>query len=165
MSETPTYLVDASVALKWLLRLDDEPFQEVADQVLRDYAAGLVSLSVLAHTPWEIGHALTRAVRRGRLTSEAADEALRRFDRWRIPSVADTNASRSRALAAALEHGCSFYDGAYLAPPSYCAGHSFMPTTASAASWLAACCSSSGSKTTDQVPGGWYNAPGGHTLP
>lgn len=90
MSEASGYVLDASVALKWLLRLDDEPFQEVADRVLRDYAAGSVALSIVAHTPWEIGHALTRAVRRGRLTPADADGALQRFDRWRIQPVADT---------------------------------------------------------------------------
>jgi len=39
MSDTSSYVVDASIVLKWLFRLDDEPFQEAVDPLLRDFAA------------------------------------------------------------------------------------------------------------------------------
>jgi predicted nucleic acid-binding protein len=97
MIEQPRYVLDASVGLKWLLRLDDEPHQEVADQVLRDYAAGATDLTILPHTVYEIGHALTRAVRRERITADQALQAIRTFDAWDITPVLEYQHFRRRA--------------------------------------------------------------------
>jgi predicted nucleic acid-binding protein len=111
----PGYVLDASVALKWVMRLDDEPFHEVADQVLRDYAADRIGLSIMPHTPFEIGHALTRAVRRGRIGEPAAHQAIELFSYWRIGVVEDILNIRHHALELAGQYGCSFYDATYLA--------------------------------------------------
>src|SRR5437870_1639470 len=115
MTEVPRYVLDASVGLKWLLRLDDEPHQEVADQVLRDYAAARIELMILSHTPYEMAHALTRAVRRERITQEQASTAIRTFDEWSIPRAQDYQHFRLRGLELALNYGCGLYDGTYLA--------------------------------------------------
>jgi predicted nucleic acid-binding protein len=111
----PGYVVDASVGLKWLLKLDDEPHHQIADQILLDYTAGAVWLNTVLHTPWEVGNALTSAIRRERLTHDQAVAAMQMFEFWNIPPVGDFPDYRLRSIDLALEYGCSFYDASYLA--------------------------------------------------
>lgn len=109
----PTYVVDASVALKWAVRTD-EPFIEQADLLLDDYQSGTISLIGPAHLPSEFGHGLVRAVRMGRLGLDSAQEQMRHFLGLHLTVVADGDLFPA-AIALAQAIGCSFYDALYVA--------------------------------------------------
>jgi predicted nucleic acid-binding protein len=110
----PGYVVDASIAIKWLLPLDDEPHCDLALGVLRDSSAGQVSLLAPEHLPYEIGHALRRAARRERVSEDRGRRLLEEFQSWALPLVGDRRL-RMRAWELSGRYGCSFYDGTYLA--------------------------------------------------
>jgi predicted nucleic acid-binding protein len=70
------YVLDASVAAKWLLPSDRETFVPEALQILSDYADGKTDL-VVPDLFWpEIGNILSKAIRFGRIQPDAADKAL-----------------------------------------------------------------------------------------
>ncbi|MBI4499186.1 MAG: hypothetical protein HY689_14950, partial [Chloroflexi bacterium] len=58
MAERPTYVVDASVATKWVLQLPDEAHTQLATTVRRDFEEGRTRLIAPDHLRAEIGHAL-----------------------------------------------------------------------------------------------------------
>jgi predicted nucleic acid-binding protein len=114
MVDVPAFIIDASVAVKWILQLADEPFVDIASSILDDYQAHRIRLFAPAVINYEIGDALLRAVRRGRVTSTQARAGLEGFYDLRVPKT-----SSRRLLARGWDistlYGCSFYDGAYLA--------------------------------------------------
>lgn len=114
MAEIARYVIDASVAVKWLLRLRDEPFTEQADAVLADYRDGRIELLAPEHIRSEVGHALRRATRRQRITQHHGRAALERFYAWRIPAVGD-DALQLGGWDYCHRFSCSYYDGLYLA--------------------------------------------------
>jgi hypothetical protein len=69
MTEVRGYVLDASLAVKWLIKSDDEPFLEQADRVNRDYQDGLIN----SGSPRARGTALTSASRAGRSVLHADD--------------------------------------------------------------------------------------------
>lgn len=114
MAERPRYVLDASVALKWLLRLDDESHLAEADAVLTDYQEARIGLLTPNHLRYEVGHGLRRAVIRERLSWDAGRAALEWFSALRLPTMHhDTLLLQGWDLSRA--HGCSFYDAVYLA--------------------------------------------------
>ncbi len=66
------YVLDSSVALKWVLPESDSP---KALQLCDDFRTGAHTLLAPDIFPVEVGHALTRAERQGRLTPPAAEYA------------------------------------------------------------------------------------------
>jgi predicted nucleic acid-binding protein len=108
------YVVDASIAIQWLLPLDDEPHSDAALGVLRDSSAGRISLIAPEHLPYEIGHALRRAVRRGRVSEDRGGRLLEEFHAWGVPLIGERRL-RSRAWDLSGIYGCSFYDATFLA--------------------------------------------------
>lgn len=100
-----TIVIDASVAVKWVL---DEPRTEAA-LTLRDR-------QLIAPALWlaEAANALWRHVRLGELTS---DEALARLSELEVAPVASTPIEPyvSKALALAVEANHPVYDCVYLA--------------------------------------------------
>lgn len=110
----PVYVIDASVALKWVLRLPDEPHLDFADRLQDDYAHDRVSLVAPGPLAYEVGHALLRAVRRGRITADEGRQALDTLAEWRIRRL-DAIYQRRDEWVLALAYGCSYYDAHYLA--------------------------------------------------
>lgn len=111
-SSVPLYVVDASVAVKWVLR--DEPDTQPADALLADFREGRVQLVAPVHLCYEVPSAVCNAVRSRRLSSIEGRVAVDDFLSWKVPTVDD-----SELIAAgydqALRFGCSLYDGTYLA--------------------------------------------------
>jgi predicted nucleic acid-binding protein len=113
MTEVPGYVLDASIAVKWLIKSDDEPHLEQADRINRDYQNGLINLVSPSVLNYEVGHALTRATRRERITAPQAQALYERFLSWQLPTVYDDQMVMS-ALALASIARTSFYDSSYL---------------------------------------------------
>ncbi|MGH2457585.1 MAG: type II toxin-antitoxin system VapC family toxin [Chloroflexota bacterium] len=114
MAEVRRYILDASVATKWLLRLADEPHSEHAALVLEAYQQDRVHLLAPEHINYEIGHALHRAVRRDRITAEQGRSLLSLFYSLQVPTTTNSEILL-HAWTVADRFGCSFYDGVYLA--------------------------------------------------
>jgi len=112
--EAASYVLDASIAAKWLIGRPDEPFLEQAYQVLRDYEDNLVQLVAPSLIRFELGHALRRAAIRERISWEVAQLGLRRFLALPLQTI-DTDDLLSAGLAMSGRYLCSFYDGLYLA--------------------------------------------------
>ncbi len=106
--EQPTYILDTSVAVKWLLR-SDEPYLEQSDAVVRDYQANRIDLLAPIHLTYEIGQALVRAVRRDRITEEDAQDQLQTFLALEIALVTQRSIVTG-AISDALRFGCSLVE-------------------------------------------------------
>jgi predicted nucleic acid-binding protein len=70
------YILDASVAAKWFLPPDDETFVKESLDLLNGYSRGTVRLTVPDLFWTEFGNILWRSARVGRISIEAAEEAL-----------------------------------------------------------------------------------------
>lgn len=70
------YVLDASVAAKWFLPPTHEAQQEQALQLLQDYAAGDIRLSVPDLFWPEIGNIFWKASLMGRISGESATQAI-----------------------------------------------------------------------------------------
>jgi predicted nucleic acid-binding protein len=114
LPQSPGFVVDATVALKWFLRLPDEPHVSEAVQLLEDYEVGRVGLVAPTCIRYEVGHALTRAWRRGRIDFPTAREALLAFVDLAIPALYD-RALLATAAELSRTYGISFYDATYVA--------------------------------------------------
>jgi predicted nucleic acid-binding protein len=110
----PTYVVDASVAVKWLLQTDEEEDLEKAAEVQRDYSDGRINLVAPSILPYEIGQALVRAVRRNRVDADTSEGLFEQFLNWEIPLVGDHSLLQA-ARRSAFTYGGSFYDNTYMA--------------------------------------------------
>lgn len=111
-SSVPLYVVDASVAAKWLL--PDEPDAELAVVVLADFREGRTALIAPNHLRYEVPSAVRAAYRTRRLTLPASRTAISQFLFWQVPTVDDASLIEA-GYEQALRFGCSFYDGVYLA--------------------------------------------------
>lgn len=79
MPEVPGYVLDATIAVKWLIKSEDEPYREQADLVDEDRREGRINLVAPTVLNYEVGHALTRAVRRERVSPAQGREVYLRF--------------------------------------------------------------------------------------
>lgn len=108
-----SYVLDASVAVKWFLGEPDETLREPALAVLESYRAGEVELLVPELFCTEFTNVMRKAERLGRSDIKSSDlaiaEILRR-DLRTYPTVTRI----ARALAISRTHGCSVYDAVYL---------------------------------------------------
>jgi predicted nucleic acid-binding protein len=84
-SPAPTYVVDASVAIKWFL--NDEDFVEQSQAVFNAYNTGAIRLIAPEHLILEVANAILSAVRSERLTAEAGDRAISHLLTLDIPRV------------------------------------------------------------------------------
>jgi predicted nucleic acid-binding protein len=112
------YVVDASIALKWLLPVEEEPHGDIALRVLDDARQGRVGVLVPGQVYYEVGHALVKAARnRDRIiTPEQGERALRvfhSFDQFLVRH--DDRGILMKAYEVAHRFGCGYYDAAYLA--------------------------------------------------
>jgi predicted nucleic acid-binding protein len=114
MSEIPNYVVDASVAVSWLLPSRDEPYAELSAVVEDHYFGGNIDLVAPYCLHYEVGHALVRSVRRSRLASELASQSWMAFWDWEMRLSVDRTVM-GRAWRLSQMYGVSFYDASYLA--------------------------------------------------
>jgi len=105
------FVVDASVALKWFL----------ADEEARDESLALLRSISDANRPvvpwlwfYEIGNALTVAVRRKRIAPEQLYEILEMLEQMPIDIDAADRIALLRLPHLARKHGLTTYDAAYL---------------------------------------------------
>lgn len=109
-----TFVLDVSVAAKWVLPAADEHHRTEAFQLLEDYTANRV-LFIVPDIFWpEFGNVLWKAVRQGRQSRQSAEVAIacmreRNFASVRSPELLP------EALTIAVAFGRTVYDSLYLA--------------------------------------------------
>lgn len=108
----PTYVVDASVAIKWFL--EDEDYVEQSRAVFTAFNMGSIRLLAPEHLILEVANAIQSAVRSRRLTAQDGDQAISYLLSLDIPRVS----GRELIIAGyrmAFRYDCVFYDALYLA--------------------------------------------------
>ena len=108
------FVVDASVAAKWMVPGASEPFCVEAESLLRQWIEGQISLIVPDFFWIEITNILCKAVRVGRCSRANAEAALVALRNHRIPTVR-TLPLLDSALEKAIVFGRTVYDSVYLA--------------------------------------------------
>lgn len=111
-SNVPLYVVDASVAVKWVLQ--DEPDTHLAERFLGDFREGRVGLVAPSHVRFEVPSAVRNAVRARRLTAFQGRVAIDNFLSWSVPTVDDDSLIEA-GYERAVRTNCSLYDGCYVA--------------------------------------------------
>jgi predicted nucleic acid-binding protein len=111
-SSIPLYVIDASVAAKWLL--PDEPDADLAVAILTEFREGRTALVAPNQIRYEVPSAIRNAFRTKRLTQQAGRAAISKFLSWQVPTVDDAMLIEA-GYDQAVRFGCSFYDGLYLA--------------------------------------------------
>jgi len=109
-----SFVLDASVAAKWMLPAHNEPRRAQAFQILDGYAANEISLLVPDIFWAECGNLLWKAVRQRRLSQADAELALNGMLRRNFPTFPSTDLL-SEALPLALNYDCPVYDCLYVA--------------------------------------------------
>jgi predicted nucleic acid-binding protein len=107
------YVVDASVAGKWLLPGPSEPLQQEAVSLLRQLVDGQVSLIVPDFFWVEVTNILWKAIRTGRCTRSTAKmalSALRRHELTTLPVLPLLDSAFDKAIV----FGRSVYDSIYV---------------------------------------------------
>ena len=105
------YVLDASVALKWVL---DEPEIDRALFLLKEYQLGAVELLAPDIFPVEIAHVLSKGFRQNKLTAAEADAHLASL-LTTLPQLVPSIDLLPRAFAIAQETKTALYDALYLA--------------------------------------------------
>ena len=107
----PELVIDASVVVKWLVPETDDKFALRLQDQFRDGELKLLAPPLLL---LEVGNALWKRVRRGELSSEAAELC---FDQLIIdaPELLEKTEVTISALHLALAHKRPIYDCLYLA--------------------------------------------------
>lgn len=108
------YVVDASVALKWILPAQTEPLAGTAARLLLGYTKKEIEMLVPDLFWAEVGNALWNAVRRGRSTMPIAEVGIRTLRDYRFPT-APSHALLESAFQLAIGYGRTVYDCIYIA--------------------------------------------------
>lgn len=98
-------IVDASVAFKWIV---DEELSDQAEELIAN--DDLLAPSILLA---EVGHAVSKQIRRGQLSPDGVVERLVRLPDLLKLEASDNDLGAAWGLAMDLDH--SFYDCLYLA--------------------------------------------------
>ena len=108
-----TFVLDASVAAKWMLP-SQERLQDAAAALLRDYAQGKNQF-VVPDIVWaEIGNVAWKSVRQGRWAARSAENAIRAMTERQFPTVSSRQLlPQAFEIAAHFER--SVYDALYVA--------------------------------------------------
>lgn len=107
-----TYVVDASIAIKWYLNDEDHVSQSFA--FLTAYGEGHVVLIAPDHIRYEVANSLRSAARANRVPNEEARNSLWEFLALGIPTVSG-DALLLDGYSYAERFGCALYDALYLA--------------------------------------------------
>jgi len=108
------FVLDASVAAKWMLPAKNEPLKAEAYRVLDGYAASEFGLLVPDVFWAECGNILWKAVRQDRLSRADAELALTAMLRRGFPTF-PTSRLLPEAFPIAFNYGCAVYDCLYVA--------------------------------------------------
>jgi predicted nucleic acid-binding protein len=109
-----SFVLDASVAAKWMLPAKGELLRPEAYRLLDAYGAGEVNL-VVPDIFWvECGNILWKAVWQQRFPRAEAEVAIVSLLNRRIPTVSSASLLE-QALSIAFDFGRSFYDCLYVA--------------------------------------------------
>jgi predicted nucleic acid-binding protein len=108
------YVLDASVAAKWVLPIKGEPLAAESMRLLESFARGEINLSVPGLFWVEIGNILWKSVRAGRISEQTAYDAIQWFQALDVPT-SPTKDLIGDAVAIAFAVDRSVYDGVYLA--------------------------------------------------
>ena len=104
--------MDASVVAKWVL--PGEPYQENAVKLKEDHVSGVAFLSAPAFITQEVGNALWRAVKLGRIVEEDAQDALEALNDMGIELHELNWTQISQELSIACKLDLTIYDASYL---------------------------------------------------
>jgi predicted nucleic acid-binding protein len=109
-----TYVIDASVAAKWVLPASGETLTREALELLKRYAAGELRF-VVPDLFWaEFANVLWKAVRQGRIRVASAESALHVMRGRNFPTVSShTLLVEAFAIATAFDR--TMYDALYVA--------------------------------------------------
>jgi len=109
-----TYVIDASVAAKWILPASGETLTREALALLKGYVAGELRF-VVPDLFWaELAHILWKAVRQKRLRATSAESALHAVRDRRFPTVSShTLLVEAFSIATAFDR--AIYDALYVA--------------------------------------------------
>jgi predicted nucleic acid-binding protein len=104
-------VIDASVALKWVLA---ETGSAAAEEILQQYGEGKVQLIAPRLLSAEVASAISRRCRRKLLTPSEAQESYGLFEAVK-PILVDESGLMHKALSLAVDRQLSFWDSVYLA--------------------------------------------------
>jgi predicted nucleic acid-binding protein len=107
----PEFVVDASVAVKWILPEEGQAQAMRLQEMYQDEELDLVAPYLLIS---EVGSVLWKRVRRGELTNPAAHRCFEQLLRD-CPILLDSPAVQTSSLHLALAHNRTVYDCLYLA--------------------------------------------------
>ena len=109
-----TFVIDASVAVKWFLPPSQEQYSENAFALLKRYVAGQIRF-VVPDLFWaEFANVCGKAMRQGRWSQKDAQAAVSGTKRRNFPTVS-TLALLEDAVAIAAAFDRSVYDSLYIA--------------------------------------------------
>lgn len=109
-----TFVLDASVAVKWVVPSSNEPLTDESLRLFKRYRDGEVDF-VVPDIFWaELGNVLWRGARRGRWSRSDAENAILDFAHREFTTVS-SQALLSEALKIAFVHNQSLYDCLYAA--------------------------------------------------
>ena len=117
------FVIDTSVAAKWYLR--DELLYWEPSLLYDDHIAGQIGLIAPRQIRVEVAAAFRRAVLRGRITAPHAEQLLHAWLDMSL-SLVDNETLLLDANALWLRHGCTLFDGLYIA----CAAQTQAPLVA-----------------------------------
>jgi len=109
-----TCVVDACVAVKWLLPAAGEGLLEQANRLLERHVKHELQLLAPNLIEAEIGNVLWKAVQRNRISPTEAENSVRQFTALAIHSL-PTSDLLGQALQIAMGCNRSFYDSLYVA--------------------------------------------------
>ncbi len=115
------FVIDASVAAKWILPDQDETLVDEAALLLNRYAKGHARL-VVPDLFWaEFGNILWKSVRRGRCTQKTAEIGLATMKSRGLPTIPSATLLEA-AFAIATAFDRTVYDSLYIALAIDCQG-------------------------------------------
>lgn len=107
------YVLDASVAIKWILPEEHEPFSANAKEVMTLASNGELGL-VVPDIFWaELGNVIWKAVRSGRIDRESAAKAMDALMSIDVQEMA-TRDFMASALRIAIDSRIAVYDACYV---------------------------------------------------
>ena len=109
-----TFVVDASVAAKWMLPAKEELLRQEAYRLLDAYGAGEINLLVPDIFWAECGNIVWKAVRQKRFSRVEGELAITSMLRRSIPTISSASLL-PEALPIAFQYGRSLYDCLYVA--------------------------------------------------
>jgi predicted nucleic acid-binding protein len=107
------FVIDASVAIRWLPLFKNEPLVSQARQYLGRRSAGEITVIVPDLFWAEVSGVLWKAARRGSCDADEASVALSTLQEEKLPTVPSLLLVNS-ALSIAMKYGRSLYDCLYV---------------------------------------------------